>query len=294
MEENIGLYYQQIFKKIFNISAIILEEYQHLKELEKKGQKNSNEYIVHFNRLKTLLSQEQANYEAIKRNGEILNSLLHKIAYFNKNASDFIIPKNNNSLIYARMSLKLNELLTEIGQDKSPDIFILFNKFALFSQLHFENILLTLILLQDFLDTYPNSDLKDVLINITYKYAFMFPYIEDTIFKKSFTIPEELFSIINYFSSTQNISAEEITKHKARKFIQVKKYLSKNNSDATNYLFSLFYLRILSFELNDSIKNDMEEALKSAPFNKEIKGTIKRYLNKENPERLVRQIYFSI
>ena len=134
MEENIGYYYQQIFKKIFNISAMILEEYHNLET--KNIDSNS------LNKLKNLLTQEQEYYKMIKTNPDLLNGLLHKIAYFNKKTVDFIIPKNPNSLIYARISLKLSDL---VNPNKSPEIFIVFNKFDLFSLIHYENILLALI-----------------------------------------------------------------------------------------------------------------------------------------------------
>ena len=133
MEGNISYYYQLIFKKIFSVSTEILNEYKKLAELERNGQKNSSYYAETLANLNELLKQEDNCYDAIKSNSELVNNLLHKIAYFNKNSNDFVIPKNSNSLVYCRMSLKLNDLLTKLNRNKSLDTFVLFGKFDLFS-----------------------------------------------------------------------------------------------------------------------------------------------------------------
>ena len=41
MEENVNNYYQLIFKRLFTISAALLNEYKQLEDLEKSNQKNS-------------------------------------------------------------------------------------------------------------------------------------------------------------------------------------------------------------------------------------------------------------
>ena len=66
MKENSSYYYQLIFKKVFDISTMIFDEYQHLSNLEKARQKDTPEYESSFKKLKTLLEQEQEYYNSIK------------------------------------------------------------------------------------------------------------------------------------------------------------------------------------------------------------------------------------
>lgn len=294
MKENSSYYYQLIFKKVFDISTMIFDEYQHLSNLEKARQKDTPEYESSFKKLKTLLEQEQEYYNSIKNNKEILNSLLHKIAYFNKNSNDFIISQNNNSLIYARISLKLNDLITEISQSKSPEIFYLFNKFELFSLIHFENTLLALIMFQNFLKVYHNPILQDILTSILYSYSFMFPYIENIVLKENFTIPQEMFSISEYFSDNINVPSDIISKYKNRRFQQIKKYMEKNNPGTNNYLFLLFYLKAISTSLDQNLTDDIDTLLNANGLYKETKNELKIFLHDEKPDKLIRKITFNI
>lgn len=294
MEGNISYYYQLIFKKIFSVSTEILNEYKKLAELERNGQKNSSYYAETLANLNELLKQEDNCYEAIKSNSELVNNLLHKIAYFNKNSNDFVIPKNSNSLVYCRMSLKLNDLLTKLNRNKSLDIFVLFGKFDLFSLLHFENVLLALILFRNYLNIYPTPLLEDSLTYTMYSYSFMFPYIEETILKDQFNLPNDIYSSVDYYGKSINISAEDITKYKRRKFQQIKKYMLKHTLGSNDYLFLLFYLKALSSSLDDELVQEFDELLKRLGISRDIKNVLRKYLQNEDATKLVRKVSFAI
>lgn len=291
--ENISNYYQIIFKRLFTISASIFEEYQILLTLEKSNKKNSNEYANHYKYLQELLATEKEVYESLKGQDDIVCGLLKKVAYFNKRAVDFIIPNNNNSLIYTRISLKLNDCLSNI-KSKSPEIFALLSKFDILSMQHFETLLLSLILFQKFLKTNPDLVLDDILKTDLYSYSFMFPYIEDIVLKNEFTIPEFLYSAYEWITQKTITKADAITNFKQKKFDQVTTYMKKNNLNALNYIFLLFYLKALSLNLDQKKTKDLEELIKKSGLKKDAYTSLMSFIFTEDSTSLIRKVSFNI
>lgn len=292
MEENTNYYYQLIFKKLFSISLSILNEYNILTTLEKNNEKTKNYYQRHYETLLELLNQEDNFYDAIKSSPDILKALLKKIAYFNKNATDFITPQNENYLAYARISLKLSKFVTSQNKNKSVEIFALFNRFDLFSLIHLENILMALILMQKYLREHPNIILQDVLTTMTYTYSFMFPYIEESLIKRKFTIPNDLYSSSEFWQKEMGLTDEEVQGFKIRKFNQIKDYLRKNKVNNQDYLFLIFYLKALSQGLNDSFTKNIIDIIQKSGLNKTLRYEIKDFIDKENTIQLIRKITF--
>ena len=292
MENNVNYYYQIIFKKIFAISSKILAEYQNLATLEKSCQKGTQQYIEGFSKLDKLLEEEKRYYEAIQGDNAIINALLKKIAYFNKNAYDFVVSKNNNSLVYTRMSLKLGNYLSQLNINRSIEIFSLFNKADAYSELHFENVLMALITFKIFTQRYPDLVLQDFFIDCKYIYAFMFPYIERNIASNNFELPECVYSIIDFLKYGSNISDEDITNYQFRKFQQIKKYLYKNGATWQDRLFLIFYLNVLNKECNNSLADEMVEVIERANIKNNWKNNLQDYWQNEDITRLIRKITF--
>ena len=291
--ENISNYYQIIFKRLFNISANILEEYRFLLALEKNGNKACEEYNQHYKILKEHISAEKQVYESLRKNNDIIHGLLKKIAYFNKRATDFTIPKNDNSLIYTRMSLKLNNSLSDITKYKSPEVFALFNKFDLFSLIHFENVLFALILFKKFIRTNPDLVLEDILTTDLYSYSFMFPYIEDFLLKEDFTLPDHFYSITEWLNE-QTVVDISINTFKQKKFDQITNYMKKNNLSTINYIFLLFYLKALSLDLDEEKTKEIEELIKKSGLKKDASTSLTAFIYGEDPTSLIRKVSFNI
>lgn len=289
MEENVNNYYQLIFKRLFTISAALLNEYKQLEDLEKNNQKNSAEYIIHYQKFQEYKTKEESIYETLSTQPEIINSLLKKVAYFNKRATDFIVPTNTNNLIYTRISLKLGNCLSNFNKNKSPEVFALFNKFDIFSLMHFESIILALILFKQYCSEYPNSILNNILLSNLYSYSFMFPYVEDNI-KNNFTIPDNLYSATEWFISNTIVDQETITKFRSKKFDQVKNYMSKNSLNSLNYIFLLFYLKALDPEKTKEI----DTLIKKSGLQKDTRHTLKEFIVSLDTTKLVRKISFAI
>lgn len=290
MKESVNDYLQIIYK----LSELILNDYQKLENLEKKGLKNSNKYQESLKHLNSLLEQEKKVYESCQANPFILRALLNQLNNGYSNETDFIVPKNKESLIHTRISLKANIYFTLAYQNKSPEIFMLFNKFDLFSSIHFESILLSLILFNNFLNNYPHSQLKKALVELTYRYSFIFPYIEDNIVYNDFSIPNELYSQIAFLQCEININDEIINNFKKQKFQQVKKYLKKNNINDSLYIFLIFYLKTLSFSLDTIFKTDIDKLINKSSINKQWKDDLKKQLRNEDVLKLVRNIFLKI
>lgn len=289
MEENVNNYYQLIFKRLFTISAALLNEYKQLEDLEKNNQKNSAEYIIHYQKFQEYKTKEESVYETLSTQPEIINSLLKKVAYFNKRATDFIVPTNTNNLIYTRISLKLGNCLSNFNKNKSPEVFALFNKFDIFSLMHFESIILALILFKQYCSEYPNSILNNILLSNLYSYSFMFPYVEDNI-KNNFTIPDNLYSATEWFISNTIVDQETITKFRSQKFDQVKNYMSKNSLNSLNYIFLLFYLKALDPEKTKEI----DALIKKSGLQKDTRYTLREFIVSLDTTKLVRKISFAI
>lgn len=292
--ENISNYYQIIFKKLFNISASILKEYRTLERLEKYEQKNSLEYEQHQKVLREYLAEEETIYATLQNKNDIIFSLLKKVAYFNKRATDFIIPQNDDSLIYTRISLKLNKALNNVNKNKSPQIYALFNKFDLFSLIHFECILLALILFNKFIKTNPDLVLKDILTTDLYSYSFMFPYIEDIILKNKFTLPDSLYSITEWLNEQTMVDKNDINIFKQKKFDQITSYMQKNNLNSLNYIFLLFYLKALSLSLDEDKTKEFEKLIKNSGLKKDTYPSLNLFIFGEDPTPLIRKISFNI
>lgn len=292
--ENISNYYQIIFKKLFNISASILKEYRTLERLEKYEQKNSLEYEQHQKVLREYLAEEETIYATLQNKNDIIFSLLKKVAYFNKRATDFIIPQNDDSLIYTRISLKLNKALNNVNKNKSPQIYALFNKFDLFSLIHFECILLALILFNKFIKTNPDLVLKDILTTDLYSYSFMFPYIEDIILKNKFTLPDSLYSITEWLNEQTMVDKNDINIFKQKKFDQITSYMQKNNLNSLNYIFLLFYLKALSLSLDEDKTKEFEKLIKNSGLKKDTYPSLNLFIFGEDPTSLIRKISFNI
>ena len=292
--ENISNYYQIIFKKLFNISASILKEYRTLERLEKYEQKNSLEYEQHQKVLREYLAEEETIYATLQNKNDIIFSLLKKVAYFNKRATDFIIPQNDDSLIYTRISLKLNKALNNVNKNKSPQIYALFNKFDLFSLIHFECILLALILFNKFIKTNPDLVLKDILTTDLYSYSFMFPYIENIILKNKFTLPDSLYSITEWLNEQTMVDKNDINIFKQKKFDQITSYMQKNNLNSLNYIFLLFYLKALSLSLDEDKTKEFEKLIKNSGLKKDTYTSLNLFIFGEDPTPLIRKISFNI
>lgn len=292
--ENISNYYQVIFKRLFNISVNILEEYQILLELERRNKKNSNDYINHYKILEGYLEEEKGIYSSLKNKNEIIYALLKKVSYFNRHAKDFIIPTYDNSLIYTRISLKLNDCLNNIHKNASPEIYALFSKFDLFSLIHFESILFALILFQKYLNTNPDLVLSDIFSSSLYSYSFMFPFIEDVVFKSDFTTPELFYSITEWLSEQTIVNKDSINNFKQKKFDQIINYMKKNNLNTLNYIFLLFYLKALSLNLNEQKTAELEELIKKSGLKKDVYTSLISFILGEESTPLIRKVSFQI
>lgn len=287
MENNANYYYQLIFKRLFSLAEDILNEYRNLTNLAKQNLKDSEPYKTGIQRLKKLIMEEDTCYSVIQNDNVMLGILLKKIAYFNKNAIDFIIPQNTNSQIYTRISLKLSKAISRLNSGKSIEIFSLFNKFDIFSLIHFETLLMSLIIFQNFLDKQENLVLQDLFDEALYGYSFMFPYIEEILISNDFKVPSVVYSTVDFFKTGSYVTEEDIKTFKERKSQQIKRYINKNNVNSLNYAFLLFYLKAMG-------NNDLNALIKRSSITAISKESLQEYFESENMQRLVRKVRLEV
>ena len=272
--DNLIMYYQLIIDKLSAITKDILVEYRFLSSLEKIEQKNSIQYKLSYNYLNDLLNQEQEIYDKIKGNGKLLNSLLVAIMQYGERKSDFIIPKDDLTLISTRIALKLSQYLTDLNEVKSIEIFSVLNKMDFYSVIHYETLWQALFLYQDFLEKYPNPILEENLIECKYTYSFMFPYLDEYIGSNSFNL-EEIPTKSEILKEKTNVTSEDIINFKTRKFKQVRNYL--RNYISSEYLLLIFYLNVLNSSLESNYFKEIDLAIKRSRLNKENKTELKEF-----------------
>lgn len=283
MLERSNFYYQAIFKKLFSIGKDILEQYQVLMTLEMQNQKDSSQYQQGISKLMKLIKEEESYYELLKTDRSIINILLRKLIYFNKNSNDFIIPKNDNSKTYTRMSLQLGKAITTESEGKAIEVFSAYNKLDMFNLLHFETIILALILFKTYITN--KDSLNFLFLENLYNRSYMFPYVEEIMLANRLFTPEFLYSLVDVYSYNTNVSDDEITTYKNKRAEQLKTFLEKTPTDTTNYVFLLFYLKALD-------SPNWQELIDNCILPKEDKEDLEFYLRNKNVSKLVRSIHF--
>lgn len=281
MLERSNFYYQLIFKKLFNIASEILEQFQCLMALEKQNKKDSLEYQQGMLKLIELIKEEESYYSLLQSDKTLIGILIRKLAYFNKNSNDFIIPKSDNSKIYTRMSLLLDKELCSSYEGKSIEIFSLFNKLNVYSLLHFETTILALILFRLYITR--KNTLDFLFMENLYSRSYMFPYVGEITLANNLDVPESLYSLIEVYRKKTNVTSYDISAYKERKAEQIITFLNKNTTRTVNYVFLLFYLKALS-------SSSWQELISKCAIPVDDKITLEDYLTKENADVLVRTI----
>ena len=219
MNENLIFYLNNVLKKLVALASNTLDNYKKLEDLESSN--NYSSLTSTLEELKQAIENEDLYYIKLANDKDLILALLKKLEYFNCSSNDFALIQSENNQIYTRISLKLNEIITEILKAKSPQMFNTSSKFEIYSQFHFENLILTLILFEMFLQKNPSIISKKSFINMKGTFSFMFPYVEHYLLSNDLNIPKELISTIDCLK-TNIKNAFEISLIAQIKFKQIK------------------------------------------------------------------------
>lgn len=271
MNENLIFHLNNVLKKLVALASNTLDNYKKLEDLESSN--NYSSLTSTLEELKQAIENEDLYYIKLANDKDLILALLKKLEYFNNVSNDFTLTKSENNQIYTRISLKLNELITEFLKSKSPQMFSISSKFEIYSQFHFETLILTLILFELFMQKYPSIIPKSSFINMKFTFSFMFPYVENYLLNNSLNVPGELISTLDCLKS--NIKGfAEISSIAQVKFEQIKIYIEKNKLSLLELLHLIFYMKILTY-YNNALLNNLNNVIESIDIGIEIKNSIK-------------------
>ena len=289
MNENLIFYLNNVLKKLVALASNTLDNYKKLEDLESSN--NYSSLTSTLEELKQAIENENLYYIKLANDKDLILALLKKLEYFNNSNNDFALIQSENNLIYTRISLKLNEIITEILKAKSPQMFNTSSKFEIYSQFHFENLILTLILFEMFLQKNPSIISKKSFINMKGTFSFMFPYVEHYLLSNDLNIPKELISTIDCLK-TNIKNAFEISLIAQIKFEQIKSYLEKNKLSLLELLYLIFYMKILTY-YNNSLLDNLNNIIANIDIDNQLKDLIKNFISDVDISKHVQKLSFS-
>lgn len=289
MNENLIFYLNNVLKKLVALASNTLDNYKKLEDLESSN--NYSSLTSTLEELKQAIENEDLYYIKLANDKDLILALLKKLEYFNCSSNDFALIQSENNQIYTRISLKLNEIITEILKAKSPQMFNTSSKFEIYSQFHFENLILTLILFEMFLQKNPSIISKKSFINMKGTFSFMFPYVEHYLLSNDLNIPKELISTIDCLK-TNIKNAFEISLIAQIKFEQIKSYLEKNKLSLLELLYLIFYMKILTY-YNNSLLDNLNNIIANIDIDNQLKDLIKNFISDVDISKHVQKLSFS-
>lgn len=289
MNENLIFYLNNVLKKLVALASNTLDNYKKLEDLESSN--NYSSLTSTLEELKQAIENEDLYYIKLANDKDLILALLKKLEYFNSSSNDFALIQSENNKIYTRISLKLNEIVTEILKAKSPQMFNTSSKFEIYSQFHFENLILTLILFEMFLQKNPSIISKKSFINMKGTFSFMFPYVEHYLLSNDLNIPKELISTIDCLK-TNIKNAFEISLIAQIKFEQIKSYLEKNKLSLLELLYLIFYMKILTY-YNNSLLDNLNNIIANIDIDNQLKDLIKNFISDVDISKHVQKLSFS-
>lgn len=289
MNENLIFYLNNVLKKLIALASNTLDNYKKLEDLESSN--NYSSLTSTLEELKQTIENEDLYYIKLANDKDLILALLKKLEYFNCSSNDFALIQSENNQIYTRISLKLNEIITEILKAKSPQMFNTSSKFEIYSQFHFENLILTLILFEMFLQKNPSIISKKSFINMKGTFSFMFPYVEHYLLSNDLNIPKELISTIDCLK-TNIKNAFEISLIAQIKFEQIKSYLEKNKLSLLELLYLIFYMKILTY-YNNSLLDNLNNIIANIDIDNQLKDLIKNFISDVDISKHVQKLSFS-
>ncbi len=289
MNENLIFYLNNVLKKLVALASNTLDNYKKLEDLESSN--NYSSLTSTLEELKQAIENEDLYYIKLANDKDLILALLKKLEYFNSSSNDFALIQSENNKIYTRISLKLNEIVTEILKAKSPQMFNTSSKFEIYSQFHFENLILTLILFEMFLQKNPSIISKKSFINMKGTFSFMFPYVEHYLLSNDLNIPKELISTIDCLK-TNIKNAFEISLIAQIKFEQIKSYLEKNKLSLLEILYLIFYMKILAY-YNNSLLDNLNNIIANIDIDNQLKDLIKNFISDVDISKHVQKLSFS-
>lgn len=289
MNENLIFYLNNVLKKLVALASNTLDNYKKLEDLESSN--NYSSLTSTLEELKQAIENEDLYYIKLANDKDLILALLKKLEYFNCSSNDFALIQSENNQIYTRISLKLNEIITEILKAKSPQMFNTSSKFEIYSQFHFENLILTLILFEMFLQKNPSIISKKSFINTKGTFSFMFPYVEHYLLSNDLNIPKELISTIDCLK-TNIKNAFEISLIAQIKFEQIKSYLEKNKLSLLELLYLIFYMKILTY-YNNSLLDNLNNIIANIDIDNQLKDLIKNFISDVDISKHVQKLSFS-
>lgn len=289
MNENLIFYLNNVLKKLVALASNTLDNYKKLEDLESSN--NYSSLTSTLEELKQAIENEDLYYIKLANDKDLILALLKKLEYFNNSSNDFALIQSENNQIYTRISLKLNEIITEILKAKSPQMFNTSSKFEIYSQFHFENLILTLILFEMFLQKNPSIISKKSFINMKGTFSFMFPYVEHYLLSNDLNIPKELISTIDCLK-TNIKNAFEISLIAQIKFEQIKSYLEKNKLSLLEILYLIFYMKILAY-YNNSLLDNLNNIIANIDIDNQLKDLIKDFISDVDISKHVQKLSFS-
>lgn len=289
MNENLIFYLNNVLKKLVALASNTLDNYKKLEDLESSN--NYSSLTSTLEELKQAIENEDLYYIKLANDKDLILALLKKLEYFNCSSNDFALIQSENNQIYTRISLKLNEIITEILKAKSPQMFNTSSKFEIYSQFHFENLILTLILFEMFLQKNPSIISKKSFINMKGTFSFMFPYVEHYLLSNDLNIPKELISTIDCLK-TNIKNAFEISLIAQIKFEQIKSYLEKNKLSLLEILYLIFYMKILTY-YNNSLLDNLNNIIANIDIDNQLKDLIKNFILDVDISKHVQKLSFS-
>ena len=289
MNENLIFHLNNVLKKLVALASNTLDNYKKLEDLESSN--NYSSLTSTLEELKQAIENEDLYYIKLANDKDLILALLKKLEYFNSSSNDFALIQSENNQIYTRISLKLNEIVTEILKAKSPQMFNTSSKFEIYSQFHFENLILTLILFEMFLQKNPSIISKKSFINMKGTFSFMFPYVEHYLLSNDLNIPKELISTIDCLK-TNIKNAFEISLIAQIKFEQIKSYLEKNKLSLLEILYLIFYMKILAY-YNNSLLDNLNNIIANIDIDNQLKDLIKNFISDVDISKHVQKLSFS-
>ena len=289
MNENLIFYLNNVLKKLVALASNTLDNYKKLEDLESSN--NYSSLTSTLEELKQAIENEDLYYIKLANDKDLILALLKKLEYFNSSSNDFTLIQSENNQIYTRISLKLNEIITEILKAKSPQMFNTSSKFEIYSQFHFENLILTLILFEMFLQKNPSIISKKSFINMKGTFSFMFPYVEHYLLSNDLNIPKELISTIDCLK-TNIKNAFEISLIAQIKFEQIISYLEKNKLSLLELLYLIFYMKILTY-YNNSLLDNLNNIIANIDIDNQLKDLIKNFISDVDISKHVQKLSFS-
>ena len=212
-------------KTLLAVTSSINETYAKLKELEIKGEKESQEYQSLVEGLKSSLALEKSIYDRFPNNLDILGTIERTISDKKESLINFNLQEkidaivNNHNLIKTRIHLNLFNKMLAI---KDADFVINVNdKEVLKNQTSRSILIINNTVIKDFVNTiltilnlYLNNPkyhmINDLLLNFKYSLSFLYKDVEDDFLENDFNINNELYWESNAIADYYKLDREKL------------------------------------------------------------------------------------